>query len=149
MTALSQPPASVPGKLAGKVGLVVGIANGHSIAVGCAARFAQAGATVAATYLNDAARPYVAAVADGLPCALLMPCDVRTEGSPEAVFDAIRAQFGRLDFLLHAHRVRTARGSAWARDGLLRGRVHAGDGRLVPSTMSAPWRHSWSAMTPG
>ncbi len=88
--------------LRGKRGLVVGIANGDSIAAGCAAQFAAAGATLAATYLNDRSEPFVRAVTNPLPCPLLMPCDVRVAGQLETVFDRIRAVWGGLDFLLHA-----------------------------------------------
>ena len=88
--------------LRGKRGLIVGIANEASIAAGCARAFAGAGATLAATYLNDKALPYVRAVTDPLGCELLMPCDVRVPGQLEAVFDRIRTGWGRLDFLLHA-----------------------------------------------
>jgi enoyl-[acyl-carrier protein] reductase I len=88
--------------LTGKIGLVLGIANEHSIAAGCARRFAQAGAQLAATCLNEIARPYVASVTATLPCKLLLACDVREAGALEAVFAAIRAEYGRLDFLLHA-----------------------------------------------
>lgn len=91
-----------PGPLAGKVGLVFGIANAHSIAAGCARQFAAQGATLAATYLNETARPFVEAVTRDLPCGLLLPCDVREPGQLEAVFDAVHARHGRLDFLLHA-----------------------------------------------
>lgn len=90
------------GPLAGKIGLVLGIANGHSIAAGCARHFARGGATLIATYLNETARPYVEAVTDDLPGTVLLPCDVREPGSLEAVFDVVRTRFDRLDFLLHA-----------------------------------------------
>ncbi|MDN3564137.1 enoyl-ACP reductase FabI [Paeniroseomonas aquatica] len=88
--------------LSGKRGLIVGIANEHSIAAGCARAFAAAGASLAATFLNEKARPYVSAVTDPLGCALLLPCDVRVAGEMEAVFERITAEWGRLDFLLHA-----------------------------------------------
>lgn len=88
--------------LAGKRGLIVGIANEASIAAGCARAFAAAGATLAATYLNDKALPHVRAVTDPLGCELLAPCDVRQPGQLEAVFERIGAEWGRLDFLLHA-----------------------------------------------
>lgn len=88
--------------LTGKIGLVLGIANEHSIAAGCARRFADAGAQLAATYLNEKAKPFVEPVVETLPCKLLLPCDVREPGALEAVFAAIRAAYGRLDFLLHA-----------------------------------------------
>jgi len=88
--------------LGDKRGLIVGIANESSIAAGCAEAFAGAGAILAATYLNDRAEPFVEAVADRIGCGLLLPCDVRQPGALESVFDRLRAEWGRLDFLLHA-----------------------------------------------
>lgn len=88
--------------LTGKRGLVAGIANAHSIAAGCAQAFHNGGAQLAATYLNDKALPYVRAVTDPLGVDLLAPCDVRTPGELEAVFERVRAEWGSLDFLLHA-----------------------------------------------
>jgi enoyl-[acyl-carrier protein] reductase I len=88
--------------LRGKRGLIVGIANDSSIAAGCARAFADAGATLAATYLNDKALYYVGAVTEPLGCTLLMPCDVRIPGQLEAVFARIASEWGKLDFLLHA-----------------------------------------------
>ena len=84
---------SIASPLYGKRGLVVGIANESSIA----ARLAPA-----ATYLNDKALPHVRAVTDPLGCRLLLACDVLIPGQLEAAFEQIRAQWGRLDFLLHA-----------------------------------------------
>jgi enoyl-[acyl-carrier protein] reductase I len=88
--------------LRGKRGLVVGIANEHSIAAGCATQFAAAGATLAATYLNARAEPFVRAVTNTLPCPLVLPCDVREPGQLEAVFEQIGTAWGRLDFVLHS-----------------------------------------------
>jgi enoyl-[acyl-carrier protein] reductase I len=88
--------------LSGKRGLVIGIANSASIAAGCTRAFIDAGAVVAATYLNAKALPYVQAVTEPLGCAILMPCDVRIPGQLEAVFEQLRVEWGRLDFLLHA-----------------------------------------------
>lgn len=85
---------STPPSLHGKGGFVVGIANEASIAAGCARAFAAAGATLAATYLNDKAQPYVRAVTDPLGCKLLLPCDVRVPGQLEAAFDRIRSDWG-------------------------------------------------------
>ncbi len=94
------PPA--PFSLAGKYGLVLGIANEHSIATGCARAFAACGAALGATYLNEKARPFVAAVTDALPCAFLLPCDMQEAGALEAVFAEVALRWGRLDFLLHS-----------------------------------------------
>ncbi len=88
--------------LAGKRGLVAGIANRHSIAAGCAEAFHQAGAELAITYLNDKAEPYVRPVAETLAAPLIVPCDVRIPGQLEAVFERIDKEWGKLDFLLHA-----------------------------------------------
>lgn len=88
--------------LRGKRGLVIGIANDHSIAAGCAEAFAQCGARLAATYLNDKARDWVMPVADRLGVEWTAPCDVREPGHLEALFDEVRTRWGGLDFLLHS-----------------------------------------------
>ncbi|SNT75841.1 Enoyl-[acyl-carrier-protein] reductase [NADH] [Paracoccus seriniphilus] len=88
--------------LEGKRGLVVGIANEHSIAAGCAQAFVRDGAELAVTYLNDKARPHVEPVATDLNARLLMPLDVTSDTQMDALFKAIDAQWGQLDFLLHA-----------------------------------------------
>jgi enoyl-[acyl-carrier protein] reductase I len=88
--------------LEGKRGLVVGIANDHSIAYGCAKAFRDAGADVAVTYLNDKSRGYVEPLAESLDAPLFLPCDVREPGQLSALFDAIKERWGKLDFLLHS-----------------------------------------------
>ncbi|MBZ4689646.1 MAG: Enoyl-[acyl-carrier-protein] reductase [Cereibacter sp.] len=88
--------------LVGKYGLVVGVANAHSIAAGCAAAFANAGAALALTYLNDRSQPHVAAVAEAVGAEMLLPLDLTTPGALEAVFERIAEDWGRLDFLLHS-----------------------------------------------
>jgi len=88
--------------LAGKVGLVVGVANTHSIATGCARAFRAAGAELALTYLDDRALPFVEPVSREVEAAVLAPLDVERDGQLEAVMDRISAAWGRLDFLLHA-----------------------------------------------
>jgi len=88
--------------LAGKRGLVLGIANEHSIAAGCARAFVAAGAVLAATYLNEKAKPFVTPVVEPLNCPILLPCDVREPGALEAVFDDIAKKWGTLDFVLHS-----------------------------------------------
>jgi enoyl-[acyl-carrier protein] reductase I len=93
---------SVTSDLTGKRGLVVGIANEHSIAAGCARAFVAAGATIAATYVNENALPHVRGVTDPLGVSLLMPCDVREAGQLDAVFARIEREWGSLDFILHA-----------------------------------------------
>jgi enoyl-[acyl-carrier protein] reductase I len=88
--------------LRGKRGLVVGIANEHSIAAGCAEIFSRGGARLAATYLNAKAEPFVRRVTDRIGCDIVMPCDVQIPGQLEAVFDRIGMEWGGLDFLLHS-----------------------------------------------
>lgn len=88
--------------LQGKKGLVVGIANGQSIAWGCARAFRAAGAELAVSWFNDKARPHVEPLAQQLNASIALPLDVEQPAQLEAVFDAIAAQWGRLDFLLHS-----------------------------------------------
>ena len=88
--------------LSGAKALVVGIANEHSIAYGCARAFRELGADLAVTYLNEKARPHVEPVARQLEAAIVMPLDVSEPGQLEAVFAAIERQWGRLDILVHS-----------------------------------------------
>lgn len=88
--------------LKGKKALVVGIANEHSIAYGCARAFREVGADLALTYLNEKAKPHVAPLAQELEAALLLPLDVARPGELEAVFDRITREWGRLDILVHS-----------------------------------------------
>ena len=82
--------------------LVVGIANEHSIAYGCAAAFHELGAQVALTYLNEKARPYVEPLAKRLESPIFLPLDVAVPGQLEGVFDRIEADWGHLDILVHS-----------------------------------------------
>ena len=61
--------------------LVIGIANEHSIAYGCAKAFRELGADLAITYLNEKARPHVEPLARALDAPLFLPLDVSTEGA--------------------------------------------------------------------
>lgn len=88
--------------LAGKKGLVVGIANEQSIAYACAQDFRALGADLAVTYLNAKAEPWVRPLAEKVGAELILPCDVREPGQLEAVFDEIQTRWGKLDFLLHS-----------------------------------------------
>jgi enoyl-[acyl-carrier protein] reductase I len=88
--------------LAGKRVLVVGIANGQSIAYGCAKAFRTAGADLAITWLNDKARTYVEPLAQELEASITAPLDVSVPGQLEAVFDLLRERWGRLDSLVHS-----------------------------------------------
>jgi enoyl-[acyl-carrier protein] reductase I len=88
--------------LAGRKGLVTGIANDQSIAWGCAKAFRFLGADLAVTYLNDKARAHVEPLARELDAEILAPLDLRGEGELEALFDQIGQRWGRLDFALHS-----------------------------------------------
>ena len=89
-------------KLEGKKGLIVGIANEQSIAWGCAKAFRSEGAELAITYLNDKAYPFVYPLAKQLEAPIVLPLDVRDDTQMDAVFEAVKTQWGKLDFLLHS-----------------------------------------------
>ncbi len=91
-----------PIHLKSKRGLVLGIANEHSIAYGCARVMRAWGAELAITYLDDKAEPHVRPLAEALGSSLVLPCDVRAPGQLEAVFEAVRAAWGGLDFVVHS-----------------------------------------------
>jgi len=88
--------------LAGKKGLVVGIANEDSIAWGCAKAFRDHGADLAVTYLNDKTKTYIQPLADRLQASIFMKLDVTQPEEQNALFEAITAKWGKLDFLLHS-----------------------------------------------
>jgi enoyl-[acyl-carrier protein] reductase I len=85
-----------------KKALVVGIANEHSIAYGCAAAFRELGAELAITYLNEKAKPFVEPLARKLEAPIFAPLDVSTPGELEALFARISKDWGRLDILVHS-----------------------------------------------
>jgi enoyl-[acyl-carrier protein] reductase I len=88
--------------LKGKRGLVVGVANGDSIAFGCAAKLRAFGADIALTFLNDKAKPHVEPLARQIDAALLLPLDVTQPGQMKAVFDTIEQTWGSIDFVIHS-----------------------------------------------
>lgn len=88
--------------LSGRRALVVGVANEHSIAYGCAKVFRELGAELALTYLNNKAKPYVDPIAEELDAGLLLPLDVSQPGQLDAVFAAIGERWGSLDILVHS-----------------------------------------------
>ena len=88
--------------LKGAKALIVGIANEHSIAYGCAKAFRELGADLALTYLNDKARLYVQPLAETLEAPLFLPLDFAQPGSIEAVFARVSKTWGRLDILVHS-----------------------------------------------
>src|SRR5882672_10087748 len=86
----------------GKRGLIMGVANDHSIAWGIAKTLAAQGAELAFTYQGEALGKRVKPLAEQLGVPLVLPCDVEDIASVDAVFEALRAKWGRLDFLVHA-----------------------------------------------
>ena len=91
-----------PGPLKGSKALVVGVANEHSIACGCAKAFRELGAEVAITYVNEKTRTYVEPLASELQAPIFMPLNVETPGMLEAVFERIAKEWGSLDVVLHS-----------------------------------------------
>lgn len=89
-------------RLEGKKGLIVGIANEHSIAYGCAKAFHTEGAELAVTYLNEKAERFVRPLAENVSSQLILPCNVQKDGELENVFARIEEQWGALDFLVHS-----------------------------------------------
>ncbi len=90
------------GLMKGKRGLVMGVANDHSIAWGIARKLADHGAEMAFTYQGEAFGRRVRPLADQVGAKLVLPCDVEDCASVKAVFDTLRAEWGGLDFLVHA-----------------------------------------------
>jgi enoyl-[acyl-carrier protein] reductase I len=87
--------------LAGKCGLVVGIANRRSIAWSIAQAAGAAGARLALTFQDVRLEPNVQELAARLPGALVLPCDVASDQQLAALFEQIDRAFGGLDFVVH------------------------------------------------
>ena len=86
----------------GKRGLIMGVANDHSIAWGIAKSVAAQGAELAFTYQGEALGKRVKPLAESLGVPLVLPCDVEDIASVDHVFETLRAKWGQLDFLVHA-----------------------------------------------
>jgi enoyl-[acyl-carrier protein] reductase I len=89
------------GLMRGKRGLIMGVANDHSIAWGIAKALAAEGAELAFTYQGEALGKRVKPLAGSLGSDLVVPCDVEKLDTVDAALDAVRARFDRLDFLVH------------------------------------------------
>jgi len=94
--------ASKGNLMAGKRGVVMGVANDRSLAWGIAAACAGQGAQVAFTYQGEALEKRVRPLAAGVGSTLLAPCDVADDDSIDAAFEQIRGEWGEIDFLVHA-----------------------------------------------
>jgi enoyl-[acyl-carrier protein] reductase I len=96
------PESRIGDMLRGKRGLVVGVANENSIAFGCASKLRAFGAELAITYANEKSERYVRPLAEQIQAGLILPLNVERAGEMDGVFDRIRAEWGRLDFLIHS-----------------------------------------------
>lgn len=88
--------------LAGKRGIIMGVANDKSIAWGIAKACADAGAELAFSYMGDQFRKRVVPLADQLGVEVLIDCDVGDEASIDAAFAELQEKWGKLDFIVHA-----------------------------------------------
>ncbi len=90
------------GLMAGKRGLIMGVANDRSIAWGIARAAAEQGAELAFTYQGEPLKKRVGPLAESIGANLVLPCDVTSAESMDAVFDTLKKEWGRLDFVVHA-----------------------------------------------
>ncbi len=90
------------GLMGGKRGLIMGVANDHSIAWGIARTLAAHGAELAFTYQGEAFGRRVTPLAQSVGGNIVLPCDVEDESSVDAVFEKLQEEWGSLDFLVHA-----------------------------------------------
>ena len=88
--------------LSSKKGLVIGIANEHSIAWGCAKVLFEEGAEVALTYQTEKAKQFVEPFANQINAPILLPLDVQDNSQIENLFNEIKNKWGKLDFLVHS-----------------------------------------------
>lgn len=88
--------------MAGRRGLVMGVANDHSIAWGIARQLHSQGAELAFTYQGEAFGRRVKPLADPVGSNLLLPCDVEDIATVDQVFDDVRKAWGTIDFVVHA-----------------------------------------------
>ncbi len=100
--ALRDKPVDMTQLMQGKRGLIMGVANDHSIAWGIARTLAAHGAALAFTYQSDALGRRVRPLAQSIGSSLVLPCDVEQINSVDATFASIAAKWGSLDFLVHA-----------------------------------------------
>jgi enoyl-[acyl-carrier protein] reductase I len=88
--------------MAGKRGLIMGLANDKSIAWGIAKACADAGAELAFSYQGDALKKRVDPLAEQLGSKIVLPCDVSDAASMDALFESLKEHWGQLDFVVHA-----------------------------------------------
>ncbi|AGH53192.1 TPA: enoyl-ACP reductase FabI [Legionella pneumophila subsp. pneumophila] len=85
-----------------KKGLIIGIANEHSIAWGCAKVLYEANCELAITYQNEKAKSYVQSLAEQVSASIFMPLDVTDKAQFDALFQRIKESWSHLDFVIHA-----------------------------------------------
>lgn len=90
------------GLMNGKRGLIVGVANDKSIAWGIAQALHREGAELAFTYLNGSLEKRVRPLAESIGSKVLLPCDVGKDEDINALYDALKKEWGSLDFLVHS-----------------------------------------------
>ena len=88
--------------MAGKRGLIMGVANERSLAWGIARAAANQGAELAFSYQGDALQKRVTPLAESVQSDIILPCDVTDDASIESLFETIKTSWGKLDFLVHA-----------------------------------------------
>lgn len=88
--------------MAGKRGLIMGVANNRSIAWGIAKACADHGAELAFTYQGEALQKRVVPLAESVGSDVILPCDVTDTASIDALFETLTAKWGKLDFFVHA-----------------------------------------------
>ena len=134
--------------LAGKKGVIFGVANNRSIAWGIAQSCHNHGAKLAFTYLNDALAKRVVPLAESVNSELVLPCDVQKEEEVEAVFKRLKDEWGSIDFVIHS--------VAYAQAEDLKGRFHetSREGFLLALDISAYSlvslaKHAKGVLSPG
>ena len=88
--------------MSGKKGVILGVANDHSLAWGIAQKLHEQGAEIAFTYQNELLGKRVFKLAESIGSTLVMPCDVRNDESIEAVMQTAKKSMGSVDFVVHA-----------------------------------------------
>src|SRR5215469_14180643 len=94
--------ADAKGLMAGKRGLVMGVANDHSIAWGIAQMLASQGAQIAFTYQGEAQKKRLTPLAGSIGSSIVLPGDVESDEQLDSAFAVLRQEWGSIDFLVHA-----------------------------------------------
>src|ERR1700675_2714029 len=99
---MGNPMSAISGLMQGKRGVILGVANNRSIAWGIAKACRAAGAEIALTWQGDALKKRVEPLAREIDGILLGHCDVTDAATIDAVFDALKEKWGKIDFVVHA-----------------------------------------------